>query len=105
MAEETSLKDVLARLEAQERRIKMLESLVHNSKEVLNLEEASQYLGVSRSMLYKMTHNEVLPFYRPNGKLIFFEKAELLKWLRQNRSMSDAEANQAAIKHMDSLCK
>ena len=41
-----------------------------------------------------MTHRHELPFFRPNGKLIYFEKAELLKWMRQNRSMSEAETKE-----------
>ena len=36
-------------------------------------------MGISKSNLYKMTHRHELPFFRPNGKLIYFEKAELLK--------------------------
>jgi hypothetical protein len=50
-----------------------------------------------------MTHKHELPFYRPNGKLIYFEKEELLKWMRQNRNMSEAETQQAAVKHMNDL--
>ena len=34
-------------------------------------------MGISKSSLYKMTHRHELPFFRPNGKLIYFEKAEL----------------------------
>ena len=50
-----------------------------------------------------MTHKHELPFYRPNGKLIYFEKSELLKWMRQNRSMSETETKEAAAKHMTEL--
>ena len=52
-----------------------------------------------------MTHKHELPFFRPNGKLIYFEKAELLKWMRQNRTLSDEETRQAAANHMDKLSK
>ncbi len=41
----------------------------------------------------------------PNGKIIYFEKSELLNWMRQNRSMSEAETKAAATKHMSELCK
>jgi len=46
--------------------------------------------------LYKMTHNNVIPFYRPNGKLIYFEKSELLAWMRKNRAISQEEVNEHA---------
>jgi hypothetical protein len=43
-----------------------------------------------------MTHNNVIPFYRPNGKLIYFEKSELLAWMRKNRAISQEEVNEHA---------
>ena len=62
-------------------------------------------MGISKSSLYKMTHKHELPFYRPNGKLIYFEKAELLKWMRQVRSMSEDEIRETAVQHMSDLSK
>ena len=38
-------------------------------------------------------------------RIIYFEKSELLNWMRQNRSMSEAETKAAATKHMSELCK
>ena len=77
-----------------QKRVQSLESLCYQSKPVLNLEEASIYLGISRSMLYKMTHAGKIDFYKPEGKLIFFEKEYLLKWARSNKVKSD-ETTQA----------
>lgn len=50
-----------------------------------------------------MTHRHELPFFRPNGKLIYFEKTELLKWMRQNRNMSEAETKEAAAQKLNEL--
>lgn len=77
-----------------QKRVTSLESLCFQSKPVLNLEEASIYLGISRSMLYKMTHAGKIDFYKPEGKLIFFEKENLLNWARKNKVKSD-ETTQA----------
>lgn len=57
---------------------------VYASKEVLNLEEDAMFLGISKSSLYKMTRNQVIPYFKPNNKMVYFEKSELFKWLRQN---------------------
>ena len=94
---------LLLKVESQEHRIEVLENILNVAKEVLNLEEASLFLGISKSSLYKMTHRHELPFFRPNGKLIYFEKAELLKWMRQNRSMSEAETKEAAAQKLNEL--
>lgn len=96
---------LLLKVESHEHRIGIMENLLRDAKQVLTLEEASLFMGISKSSLYKMTHKHELPFFRPNGKIIYFEKSELLNWMRQNRSMSEAETKAAATKHMSELCK
>ncbi|MBR4705807.1 MAG: helix-turn-helix domain-containing protein, partial [Paludibacteraceae bacterium] len=71
-----------------EKRVRNLEDKFDSGKEVLTLQEAAQYMGIARSSLYKMTSNQTIPFYRPNGKLIFFEKDDILSWIRRNRVFS-----------------
>ena len=92
-------------MESQNNRIKVLEHILFDAKDVLTLEEAALFMGISKSSLYKMTHKHELPFYRPNGKLIYFEKSELVKWMRQNRSMTEEEIKDAAIQQMSELSK
>ena len=96
---------LLLKVESHDHRIEMLENILNAAKEVLTLEEAAVFMGISKSSLYKMTHKHELPFYRPNGKLIYFEKAELLKWMRQVRSMSEDEIRETAVQHMSDLSK
>ena len=66
-------------------RVEKLENVLHNGKDVLTLEEASLYTGISRSTLYKLTSAHEIPYYKPHGKLILFEREELLAWVRSNR--------------------
>lgn len=72
-------------------RVNRLEDLCYSAKEVLNLEEASVFLGIAKSTLYKMTHTNQLPYFKPAGKLIFFEKKALLDWVRGAKAMSEEE--------------
>ena len=57
-------------------------------KDVLNIIEASNYLDISTSHLYKLTSTCSIPFYKPNGKKIYFNRKELDKWLLSNRQKS-----------------
>lgn len=59
--------------------------LVVGTKEVLTLEEAARYLGVSKSHLYKLTSTRKIPHYRPGNKLIFFNRKELEQWITKNQ--------------------
>lgn len=74
----------------------VLKSLVVNAKEVLNFAEAAAFLGLSKSTLYKMTHAHAIPFYKPNNKLVFFERSELMAWLRRGRVASEEEIESEA---------
>ena len=65
------------------KRVEVLENTLSAGKEVLTLEEAARFMGVTKSSLYKMTHEQTIPYYKPNGKMVYFEKSELLKWERQ----------------------
>ncbi|HPD64248.1 MAG TPA: helix-turn-helix domain-containing protein [Bacteroidia bacterium] len=66
-------------------------------KQVLNLKEVSQYTGLSMSYLYKKTHKNEIPFYKPNGKIIFIDRLELEAWLKRNRNKTIDELKQEAI--------
>jgi len=60
-------------------------------KEILNPDELCTYTGFSKSYLYKLTHRREIPFYCPNGKLIFFKRSEINTWLLQNKRKSKSE--------------
>lgn len=67
-----------------EERIEQLEALMYQTKNVLNFEEASRFLNLSKSYLYKLTAGGQIPHYKPQGKMVYFEKSALEDWLRQN---------------------
>lgn len=58
--------------------------LTIGTKEILTLEEAAQYLGVSKSHIYKLTSAKKIPHYSPGNKLIFFHRKELENWVTKN---------------------
>jgi excisionase family DNA binding protein len=55
-------------------------------KQVLNFQETAMFLEISHSYLYKLTSTNVVPFYKPTGKKLYFRRDELEKFLLQNRS-------------------
>lgn len=56
-----------------------------NEKEILSLNEATVFLKMSKSCLYKLTSQKQIPHYVPGGKKIYFKKSDLENWLLQNR--------------------
>nr|WP_298923735.1 helix-turn-helix domain-containing protein [uncultured Allomuricauda sp.] len=65
-------------------RLDRLERLLMANKEVLTFEETCDYTGISRSYLYKLTAAGNIPHSKPNGKLIFFERKKIVRWLLRN---------------------
>lgn len=49
------------------------------NKDILTVEEACEFLGISRAKLYKLK-KEGLPYYKI-GKLIRFNKDTILEWI------------------------
>ena len=62
-------------------RFKSIEDTLYSTKDILNMKEVCQYLDISQSLLYKLTCNGEIPHFKPRGKLIFFEKKALVKWI------------------------
>ena len=80
-------------------RLDRIERLLVAHKEVLTFEEASEYTGISRSYLYKLTASKDIPHSKPNGKMLFFEKKKLNEWLLQNRRKSNQEIEIEALEY------
>ena len=52
--------------------------------EPITLDDACLFLNLSRSTLYKLIHKGKIPYYKPNGKKIYFKKSELSNWVFRN---------------------
>ena len=87
------------------RKLDAIKNVLCQAKEILTLEEAAIFLGISKSCLYKMTHNQVVPFFKPNNELVYFERSELIKWIRSCRvaSMDQIESEAARIERVLAL--
>jgi excisionase family DNA binding protein len=92
---EHDLSERLTRIESGISQLKL-------QKEVLNLEEACEYLHLSASHIYKLTSTGRIPHYCPSGKKLYFKRSELDQWLTRNpkKDMNPEEIEQAAAEYM-----
>ena len=70
------------------------------TNELLTTAQAAEYLGIKKSYLHKMMMRKEIPFYKPNGKLCFFDKLELDQWLRRIRISTNEEVEQQAVAYI-----
>ena len=85
----TALEAIIRKLEPVEsflERVELLEKNIYATKKVFTFSEACMYIGVSESMLYKLTANKEIPHYKPR----------LDEWLLQNHELAVDDATRMA---------
>ena len=86
------MKEIIERLERIEKSVLL-------SKNVLTLDEAVMFTGLAKSYLYKLTASGKIPHYKPSGKLIYFDRGELEKWMLRNPVKTAEEIEQQAVNY------
>ena len=83
----TAIEAVLKKLEPVEgllERVALLENTIYTTKKVFTFQEACMYIGVSESMLYKLTSNKEIPALQASRQDALLCEEELDAWLLQN---------------------
>lgn len=76
--------DILIRL-ASKLTDKHISEFSISEKEMLTFKEAADYLGISCSLLYKLTSNLMIPHYKPRGKMLYFSRTELEDYMKTGK--------------------
>lgn len=88
----SDINQILQKLEQIEQSLKAVVPV----KEVMCMQEVANYLQMAPSYLYKLTHGRKIPFYKPQGKLIYFKRSEVDDWVLQNRIKTELELEEEA---------
>ena len=64
---------------------------VLGSKQAMTMNDVSVLTGLSKSHLYKLVMNKQIPHYKSGGKLTYFDKDEVTKWLLKHRVKTTEE--------------
>ena len=80
-------------------RLERIEKGVMLQKNVLTFEEAVMFTGLAKSYLYKLTASGKIPYYKPSGKLIYFDRSELERWMLRNPVKTADEIEQQAVNY------
>ena len=83
-----------------EKRLAALEQQMFMNKSILSFDEASLYLNLSKSYLYKLTSGGLIPHFKPQGKMLYFEKEQLEAWLRQNPVKTQTQIEEEAQRYI-----
>ena len=67
--------------------------------EVLNLNQAAEYVSLSKSAIYKKTSERDIPHFK-KGKKLYFKRSELDSWLTSMKIATKDEIDQAATDYI-----
>ena len=71
------------------------------AKTALSMADASFLTGLSKSHIYKLVCGNKIPYYKSSGgKLTFFDKDELNRWLLSHRVKTSAEIEKEAANYI-----
>ena len=71
------------------------------SKTFLTLPEAADFLGLKESYVYKLVFLKRLPYYKPHGGRLLFDRAELEALVRAGRVSTAAELLEKADRSLN----
>ena len=88
-----SIQNILERLDT------LQDILNKKERPFLTIDEASEYLGISKNTLYAYTSRGILPFYKLQNRKIYFKIEELDDFIlsKKNRIKSNQEIEEQAI--------
>ena len=61
-----------------------------DEKKFLNLDQVSDFIGLSKSTVYGLTHKRIIPHYK-NGKRLYFNKSEIADWIASGKVVTNEE--------------
>ena len=64
--------------------------------EILNADQAAEFLHLAKQTLYTFTHKRKIPFYK-NGKKVLFKKHELQDWMDSGRQYQADDSNKPKL--------
>ena len=85
----------------------LLENIYSNSQndntnnsytDILDLQQLASYLNVSKSYLYKMTSNNIIPHFK-RGKKLYFDKEIVTKWVLENTISTQEDIEQKVMQY------
>lgn len=71
--------------------------------EMMTSDQAAEFLGVKKSYLFKLTFNRAIPYYKPFGKRLYFDKAELVDYIKRNRIATMEEIDAEAYRRLNNI--
>ena len=65
-----------------------------------NKKRSYEFLGISINTLYGYCSKRIIPFYKPGGSKVFFDREELIAWIKENKKASHEEIEEETLSYL-----
>jgi excisionase family DNA binding protein len=89
------VRQLFEKVERIEILLERLEPREDSENELMNIEEAAEFLKVSVAAIYSKVSRQEIPFSKP-GKRLYFNRTELNEWVRLGKRKSVSELAKTA---------
>lgn len=83
-------------------KLNRIEKYIVALKQVLNIDDLVEYTGFKKSYVYKLVHRNEIPYSKPTGGMLFFDRKEIDAWLMSKHEKSDTQIQQEALDYIHS---
>lgn len=74
---------------------------LYYNKNFLTTKEACSFLGLSTRALYQLRVDGQIASYCPNGKITYYKRSDLERWIMTGHRMSNSEMNAKVVEYFD----
>ncbi len=60
-------------------------------KEIFTIKDLMAYTGFSDSTIHKLSAKKLIPHNKPTNGALFFDRVEIVAWIREHKVYSDEE--------------
>lgn len=60
-------------------------------KEIFTIKDLMAYTGFSESTIHKLSSRKLIPHNKPTNGTLFFDRVEIVEWIRKHKVNSDEE--------------
>jgi excisionase family DNA binding protein len=68
-----------------EQELKLLLLKKHYADKPMRINEATEFLSLTKSVLHQLVFRNRIPYSKPTGKLLYFSKLDLMNWISNHR--------------------
>lgn len=84
------------------RKLNHIEKSLTFLKQIFNVDDLVKYTGFKKSYVYKLVHRNEIPYSKPTGGMLFFDRKEIDAWLMSKHQKSDTQIQQEALDYIHS---